>query len=128
MLTISGCASATSQPSDQSGVHALIERGLWDPPEAPQIQAAAIPPPADPPAEETLYAHLAPSSWAGALSTEGDTPVASADVRRVTCVGLQTSYMLCSWEQRIGGEWRRLSQYADISEAASRGPVVIGGS
>jgi len=126
MLTITGCASATSQPSDQTRVLAIPERGFRDPPKAPQIQATAIPPPVDPPAEETLFAHLAPGSWAGALSTEGDSPIASADVRRVTCVGLQPSHMLCAWEQRIGGRWRRLSQWADISEAASRRPVLIG--
>lgn len=110
---------------DESGFQALVERGLWDPPEAPPIRAAAIPPPLDPPAEETLFAHLAPGSWAGALSAEVGAPVSSADVRRVTCVGLQTSYMLCAWEQRLGGRWRRLSQYADISQTASRAPVLI---
>jgi len=117
--------TATAQ-SDRSGVQTLMERGLWDPPEAQPIGAPTIPPPLDPPAEETLFAHLAPGSWASALSVKGEAPVPSADVRRVTCVGLQTSYMLCAWEQRILGQWRRLSQYADISQAATRVPVLIG--
>lgn len=93
----------------------LYDLGLYDPPQEPSLNATDIPPPPDPPDNETLFAHLAPGAWARALSAEGADTIRTAQIRKVTCVGLQTTYMLCAWEQKIGARWRRLSQYADIS-------------
>ncbi len=34
--------------------------------------------------------------------------------------------MLCGWEQRFGVQWRRLSQYADISQTDGQPILLIG--
>lgn len=80
-----------------------------------------IPYASEPPAEETLFAQLAGSSWAEAISRHDGGPVARNGVRRVSCIGLETTYMLCAWEQRIGSRWLKRSQYADIS--LTHGPI-----
>jgi hypothetical protein len=59
------------------------------------------------------------------MSAAGVESVSAKDIRRVTCVGLETTYMLCAWEQRIGGEWRPLSKYADISQIDGRPILTI---
>jgi hypothetical protein len=93
----------------------LYDLGLYESPQEPCLNATGIPPPPDPPDNETLFAHLAPGAWARALSAEGADTIRAVQIRKVTYVGLQTTYMLCAWEQKIGPRWRRLSQYADIS-------------
>ena len=104
----------------------LMALGLWDPPEAPRIQIPDIPPPPADPDNETQFAQLAPSEWARALSSAGGDAVSPKRIRSVTCVGLETSYMLCGWEQRFGVQWRRLSQYADISQTNGQPILLIG--
>lgn len=108
-----------------TGQHpSLYDLGLHDPPQARSLAVTDIPPPIDPPDNETLFAHLAPGAWAQALSAGRDDTISAKQVRKVTCVGLQTTYMLCAWEQKVGVQWRRLSQYADISRA-NDGVVVL---
>ncbi|MBI1683899.1 hypothetical protein [Caulobacter hibisci] len=103
----------------------LYELGLWDPPATPKIRASDIPPPLNPADEETLFAHFPPGEWARALSAGGRGAIASEQVRKVTCVGLQTTYMLCSWEQHVGARWRQLTQYANISRTDGREVILI---
>jgi hypothetical protein len=109
-----GEPSEGAPPEDRPTLNDL---GLWDPPWAPKIRTTHIPPPS-PPETETLFAQLAPGEWATALSAAGYKTVSPKHVRSITCVGLQTTYMLCGWEQRVGARWRRLSQYADVSRTA----------
>lgn len=68
------------------------------------------------PADETIFAYLPPSVWAQTLSQSDRSIVRKDDIRPVACVGLESTYMLCAWEQRIEGEWLRLSQYADVGQ------------
>ena len=80
----------------------------------------------EPPAEETLFAYLPLSVWAQTLSRGGGVTVRQDDIRQVACVGLESTYMLCAWEQRVDGEWLRLSQYADVSQVDTAPVRLIG--
>jgi len=66
--------------------------------------------------QELIRAIISPDRWAATLTTFDNRPVASKDVRRVSCVGLEATYVLCTWDQRVGRTWRNYSQYADISQ------------
>lgn len=77
--------------------------------------AVSSAPPSEPPAEETLFAHLSSSAWADVLSRTSEGQISPDHIRRVACAGLQPTYMLCAWEQRIGQRWLKMSRYADIS-------------
>ena len=120
-----GWVSASENDSLGRGP-ASIDLGLWDPPDGPQIQVADIPPPMEEPGAETLIAQMAPSEWAKALSSSSGRVVPAEAIRRVECVGLETSYMLCGWEQQFGNAWRQRSQYADISQKDGTAIRLIG--
>jgi len=68
------------------------------------------------PGEETLFAYLPPFAWAQVISKADERSTRTEDISPVTCAGLETTYMLCAWEQRVDGEWLKLFQYADISQ------------
>ena len=70
--------------------------------------------------DELLRMHIAPSTWATALSEFDGKPIERRDVAAIMCVGLETRYMMCGWKQRSKGRWFQYSQYADFSGERAR--------
>ncbi|AYV46937.1 hypothetical protein CFHF_08475 [Caulobacter flavus] len=66
--------------------------------------------------DELLRMHIAPSTWATALSEFDGKPVKRRDVAAIMCVGREPRSMMCGWKQRSRGRWVQYSQYADLSE------------
>ncbi|GEM_PF-3939451 len=66
--------------------------------------------------DELLRMFVQSSQWAQTLTAETGRVTRPRDIRRVSCVGLEMRYMLCSWEQRSLWRWRKRSKYADFSQ------------
>lgn len=77
-------------------------------------------------APEPIYTVRHPSTWAAVLLRYDGTRVRTRNLRSVSCYGLEPTYVLCSWQQRIGWTWRSYSQYADISRESN--PRLIPGT
>jgi hypothetical protein len=69
---------------------------------------------------------ISPAGWATALATGTGLFVAAKDIRTVNCVGLDTSYVLCGWQERFGATRQPRSRYADVSQKDGRAVRLIG--
>ena len=59
---------------------------------------------------------LTPAEMAKAIEAFTGRTVATADVRRVSCVPIEEepTEAICKWQQRIGNRWLRYSTYVAI--------------
>ena len=58
-----------------------------------------------------------PAEFASAVADFTGKPVKVADVRRLSCKGFgadEPTEAVCSWQQRIGGSWKRFSTYVAV--------------
>ena len=69
--------------------------------------------------DELLRVFMDPGGWAAAVSRLEGRSVEKRDIAAVSCVGIVSTDMFCSWQRRKQHKWLKYSGRADLSRENS---------